>query len=162
MAECGAIVVTTEDTDVVVISDGADVVTLTEEQQLTVISLGEQGPPGRTGLTGPGGSGAIEINFAFGDATPAVLTTVLANKIVYGVALHIRVPFDGVGAALTVGDAGDTDRLMSSDENVPALIGSNTTNPAYAYSTDTELLLSITAGAGATQGSGLATLYIQQ
>lgn len=129
-----------------------------------VVTLGTQGPPGAAGVQGPPGSGggAIEINFAFGDATPATLITATAGKIVYGIGVHIRVPFDGVGAQVTVGDAGDLDRLMTAVENDLTSVGSNETNPAYAYGSNTQLLLSITPGAGASQGSGLVTIYIQQ
>jgi hypothetical protein len=78
------------------------------------------------------------------------------------VQIHIRVPFDGIGAALTVGDAGDTDRLMAAADNDPTAVGSYTTTPAYAYGSDTGLTLGITPGAGASQGAGVLVLYIQQ
>lgn len=116
---------------------------------------------GRAGKDGSNGS-VQQINFSYGDAGPAILALAAANKLVYKVQLHIKTPFDGVGASLKVGDAASLDRLMKSTENDPALIGSNETNPAVGYAVDTPLLLSINAGAGATQGSGLITLYIQQ
>lgn len=116
---------------------------------------------GRAGKDGSNGS-VLQINFGYGDAGPAILALAAANKLVYKVQLHIKTPFDGAGASLQVGDAASPDRLMKSTENDPALVGSNETNPAYGYAVDTPLLLSINAGAGATQGSGLITLYIQQ
>ena len=117
---------------------------------------------GRAGKDGLDGSGMIQINFAYSDASPALLALATANKLVYKVQVHIKTPFDGIGASLQVGDAASFDRLMKSTENDPALIGSNETNPAHGYAVDTPLLLSINAGAGATQGSGLLTLHIQQ
>lgn len=104
----------------------------------------------------------VEVNFAYGDATPAAITTALAGKLVYGVSIHIKTPFDGIGAALTVGDAGQVDRLMAAAENAPGQVGSNTTTPALAYAVDTPLILSITPGAGATQGAGLIIIEVQQ
>lgn len=127
-----------------------------------VVAAGQQGPAGATGPAGPPGAAAVEIAFAYGDATPVALTTVTAGKLVYGVDIHIRTPFDGSGAALTVGDAGDMARLMAANENDPTAVGSYTTTPAYAYGSDTGLTLSITPGAGASQGAGILVLYIQQ
>ena len=127
--------------------------------RVTSVNVGRAGKDGQPGING---SGAIFVNFAYGDATPAALILAIPNKLVYKVQLHIKTPFDGVGASLQVGDATSLDRLMKSTENDPALVGSNETNPAYAYGAETPLLLSINAGAGATQGSGLLILYIQQ
>ena len=133
--------------------------------QSLAIAAGAQGPTGAQGAigpAGPAGAASVEINFAFGDATPAPVVTALAGKLIYGVQLHIKVPFDGAGAALVVGDAAQANRLMAADENDVLSIGSNTTAPAYAYAADTQILLSITPGAGATQGLGLLVLSIQQ
>ena len=146
------IVVTVEDRQVVT----RDVV------ERSIVFGGEQGPPGPTGPAGPPGSVAVEANFAFGDATPAAITTALAGKLVYGVELYIKTPFDGVGAQVVVGDAGQADRLMAANENDLLTVGGNHTTPAHAYAVDTPILLSITPGAGATQGAGVIVLRIQQ
>ncbi len=127
-----------------------------------VVAAGQQGPQGLVGPQGPAGGAAIEVAFAYGDATPVAAATALTGRLVYGVQIHIRVPFDGIGAALTVGDAGDTDRLMAAADNDPTAVGSYTTTPAYAYGSDTGLTLGITPGAGASQGAGVLVLYIQQ
>jgi hypothetical protein len=153
------LVIATEITDTVVLDGLNDVVTLMEEQQVSVVSVGEQGPPGRDGTNG---SGALDFNFAYGDATPAVLMTVPAGKLIYRVGLHIKEPFNGVGASVTIGDAVDTDRLMSTTQNDLTQVGSNETSPAYAYGTDTQITLSVVAGAGASTGAGLISLYIEQ
>lgn len=129
-------------------------------ERSTVFS-GEQGPPGPPGPTGPT-YGPVEINFSFGDATPVAVATVLANQLIYGVQLHIRVPFDGVGAALVVGDPAQPDRLMKANENDVLTVGTSTTAPAHAYAAATSVRLSITPGAGATQGAGVLVLGIKQ
>lgn len=133
-----------------------------EVETQRIVFGGEQGPQGPVGPTGPAGAASVEINFAFGDATPATVVTALANKLVYSVQLHIRVPFNGAGAALTVGDATQTDRLMKANENDVLTVGANTTAPAYMYTANTPILLSITPGAGASQGAGVLILGIQQ
>ena len=127
--------------------------------EISVVTVGEQGPPGTDGLNG---SGPLEFPFAYGDATPAAVTTATAGKLIYGVQVNIKVPFDGTGASLTVGDAGQADRLMAATENDPTIVGAHLTTPVYAYSTGTGVLLGINQGAGATQGSGLLVLHVQQ
>lgn len=144
--EAAPIVVTVEDRQVVT----RDVV------ERGIVFAGEQGPPG------PPGAIAVEVTFAFGDATPAPLTTALAGKLVYGVELYVKTPFDGVGAQVVVGDAAQANRLMAANENDLLTVGGNHTTPAYAYAVNTPILLGITPGAGATQGAGVIVLRIQQ
>lgn len=151
-ADSELIVVTVDDTQIVA----------REAAERSVVFGGEQGPQGPVGPPGPAGAASVELIFAFGDATPSPITTALAGKLVYSVQVHIRVPFDGAGAALTVGDAGQADRLMKASENDVLTVGANTTAPAHAYAVDTPLSLSITPGAGATQGAGVLVLGIQQ
>lgn len=150
----------TTETRVVTVEDRH--VLVRDAEDTRVVFGGEQGPAGPVGPPGPAGAASIEFNFAFGDATPATVVTALAGKLVYSVQVHIRVPFDGAGAALTVGDAGQADRLMKASENDVLTVGANTTAPAHAYAVDTPLSLSITPGAGATQGAGVLVLGIQQ
>lgn len=137
-------------------------VVVREVESQRIVFGGEQGPQGPVGPPGPAGAASVEINFAFGDATPVTVVTATANKLVYSVQIHIRVPFNGTGAALTVGDAAQPDRLMKATENDVLTVGANTTAPAYMYTVNTPLLLSITPGAGATQGAGVLVLGIQQ
>lgn len=99
------------------------------------------------------------IPFAWGDATPKPLFTVRAGKRIPLVSVVVTTAFDGAGAALTIGDANDTDRLMTADQNDPASVWTYEATPGYAYASDTALTLSITPGAGATAGAG--TVYIE-
>lgn len=149
-----------ESPTVEVVTVEEDVHVVDEVKDIQVVTIGEAGPRGATGAAGPPGSGA-QANFAYGDATPAPLVTATAGKVVYSVEVVITEPFDGVGAAITVGDAGQVDRLMSVDENAVTSIGSNTTAPAYSYGADTPITLSITPGAGASQGRGIVIVRIQ-
>jgi len=155
--DSGTVAIETAD-HVIVSGDQQDTAVVTEEKAIVVVSLGEQGPQGPAGADG----NFIEVAFAYGDASPAVIATALAGKAVFQVGLHILVPFDGGAPELTIGDASNPDRLMAAHENDPTQVGSNTTAPAYVYGEDTELILTIVPGAGASQGSGLVTLSIQQ
>lgn len=142
-------------------SDGIEVVTLEQDThvistvaEIAVVTVGEAGPAGPAGPPGSA-AGTYQATFAYGDASPAIVATVPAGKVVYEVEIAIVTPFDGAGAALSVGDAGLPDRLMTLIENDPTQRGSNTTAPAYQYASDTDILLTITPGAGASQGNGI-------
>ena len=119
------------------------------------------GPGDVAVLVNAGSAGVTQYAFSYGDASPALIVTIPAGKIVYGVSINISVPFDGIGASLQIGDAGVADRLMTASQNEPSTVGAYSTSPSYLYGTATQLNLSITPGAGATQGSGLIILSIQ-
>ena len=126
--------------------------------EVIILEVSEQGPPGPPGANGSGG---IEFPFAWGDASPRQIVIAAAGKLIYGVQIHIATAFDGVGAALTVGDAGQADRLMSVYQSDPNTVGNYTAAPSYRYGTATPLLLTINPGAGASAGAGLLTLFIE-
>ena len=94
------------------------------------------------------------IAFAWGDASPKQLLTVPAGRRVLTVRLIVDTAFDGAGAALAVGDAGDPGRLLAAAENDPGTPGTYAAHPAVLYGADTALTLTITPGAGASQGAG--------
>jgi len=54
------------------------------------------------------------------------------------------------------------ERLMEENQNDPFNIGSNETSPAKFYEADTTVILTITAGAGASSGKGVISFNIQQ
>ena len=137
--------------------DGVETITIhdTEVELLEVAEQGPMGPPG------PSGGAGIEFPFAWGDASPRTVVLATNGKLVYEVELHISTAFDGTGAALTVGDASDPDRLMTSSQNDPTAVGTYTASPSHRYSEDTDILLTITPGAGSTAGAGLLTLFIE-
>lgn len=155
------VVITDQETTIVELDGDPDTVVISDPEEYLVLSVSEQGPPGPQGIPGSA-SDSIEINFAYGDASPLILANVAAGKIVYEVAVHIIEAFDGVGAALMVGDVVQADRLMSATENDPSVIGSHTTAPAYQYVSAGNINLSITPGAGASAGKGLLTMKVQQ
>jgi hypothetical protein len=100
-----------------------------------------------------------EIAFAYGDATPRTIYTTIGTQRVWQVLLSIDTPFNGTAPALTIGDAGDADRLMTATQNDPKTADVYSTQPAYEYSDGTAITLSITPGAGASAGSGKIQLF---
>jgi hypothetical protein len=119
-----------------------------------------QGIPGKDGASAAGELTTV-FNFAFGDASPAVLNVATAGKQIFDVEVNLTQPFDGVGASLTIGDAAILDRLMSESQNDPATAGRYQTAPEFVYGGDTQLLLSIIPGEGATTGAGVVAIRVQ-
>jgi hypothetical protein len=104
----------------------------------------------------------FEMRFGWGDASPVITTIARAGRLVYTIGIHIITPFNGTGAFVTVGDAGDTDRLMTATENDVYTVCSNETSPDHVYGSNTPILLTINPGAGASAGEGLITVYIER
>lgn len=117
---------------------------------------GSQGPAGLNGV------GALEFPFAYGDSSPALITTITANKTILSVTLIITTAFNGAGASLAVGDTGNYSRHMTTSENDAGTVGGYSTTPAYEYGSNTAIYLSITPGAGASQGAGILVISIEQ
>ena len=121
--------------------------------QVEVVGVGIQGPPG-PGILAP-------INFAWGDATPALLLTAVAGKRIYVVEIILFTAFNGAGAALSVGPLAAPAELMSASENNPAAVASYETNPDKLYASQTAIYLHITPGSGASAGAGQVRLEIE-
>ncbi|MCC5631701.1 hypothetical protein LC613_28705 [Nostoc sphaeroides CHAB 2801] len=95
-----------------------------------------------------------DINFAYTDVSSRLIYTASVNEIILTVTVVILVPFNGVGASISIGDAGQTDRLGNDTQIYLDQVGEYSINPAYKYTSSTAINLLLNAGAGATQGSG--------
>jgi len=100
--------------------------------------------------------------FAWGDATPVDLIPLAAGTILVDVQVSITIPFDGLGAALSVGQPSDHNQFLSTSENKPGVQAEFTTAPAYEFASDTLIKLYITPGAGANAGEGIVILNYRQ
>jgi hypothetical protein len=132
-----------------------------DNSTVKILTAGEQGAQGIQGPQGVPGNARIELAFSFGDASPEIIGSIPTNKIVEAVSLFIEVPFDGIGAALSIGDSSNPNSLMSFSQNDPTQVGAYQVAPTVSFNSDTVVKLFITPGAGATQGSGLITIEIQ-
>ena len=127
-----------------------------DSQQAPVLikSTGVKGDKGDKG--DPGAGSAIEVTFAYGDATPTQLSvlsvgTLLANIEVYvyemfNLPCRIRI-YDGLGNTFL--DVSLTGELSSID-----------VSPAIKYSAGTNLYLSLTPSVGQTTGKGAIFIYL--
>jgi len=108
--------------------------------------------------SGGGATDRIKVAFAYGDASPAVIATF--TGLVLATAIVITVPFDGVGASLQVGDAAVSDRLLLTAQVDPTTVATYEADRPYTYSSETQILLTINPGSGATQGAGYVVLEV--
>lgn len=128
------------------------------EDRSQIIELpAQQGLPGPRG---PAGSGALpSIAFAYGDATPkplVELTGALAS-----VELDIAVPFDGVGARLSIGTLAQPERFLARTDNDPTLVATYCAAPAREALSALVVYLFITPGSSASAGAGTITLTVR-
>lgn len=130
------------------------VVVLKTRQNVLLGIRGIQGPPGAGGGGASGASGASA--FAFGDATPEVVYTAPSSSpvTVTVATVVIDTPFNGTGAALTLGTSGTPAAVMDTPDIDCTQVGSYAAYPDLALAAGQTLLLYITPGAGASQGSG--------
>jgi hypothetical protein len=123
-------------------------------------ATGAQGPQGEQGEVGPAGpssAGVAPIAFSWGDASSVIWTPSDSGTLVVA-RLVIETAFDGAGAALTLGTNAAPAAIMSADQNAPGETGEYEVTADLALSAGTGVRLTITPGAGASQGAGLIYL----
>lgn len=130
------------------IADAPSVAVVVEER-VNVVTVGVQGPDGQQGLPG---TALPPINFAFGDASPRVVYTPAQNVLVMDVEVIIDTAFNGASPSLSVSASAAT--LMPPSLNDLKSIGSYEASPNLRINAGTPFTVTITPGAGATQGAG--------
>lgn len=138
--------------------DDDSILLLRDEGITQVIAVGAQGP---AGISGDSGLGNIELEFAWNDVTTVNLSTIPADKLILSVQIFITTVFNGTNPALQIGDAGMINRLMDTTQVNPALVSEYSVSPLYQYGVDTQTILTITPGAGASTGAGLVKIKVQ-
>jgi hypothetical protein len=122
--------------------------------------MGPKGQQGDQGLPGTVFEGVFDLDFAYGDATPVHIASILVGKIVKLARLDIYTPFNGSGAQLTIGSLAEPDRYMASTQNDPTTALSYEMSPMRSVDSG-DVYLFITPGSGATAGSGHVSVEIQ-
>lgn len=102
-------------------------------------------------------SGKVQIRFDYGDATPKPIYLIDADIVIIEARIIILTEFDDATATLSLGDAGDVNRLIATTDNRPYEIGSYKTDPGTKYGSATQINLLITPSTS-TQGSGLVVI----
>ncbi len=98
--------------------------------------------------------------FSYGDVTTQVIYQAIANQRITRVDLAFDTAFN-VASSLKVGDGANVQRLMDTGQNNPLRGGIYSTTPFYKYGANTDILLTINAGIGCTQGSGVVIVYYE-
>lgn len=124
------------------------------QQVVIETTSGRQGPPGPAGPQGP----AIDLPFSYGDASPAIVATVMGTVV--AVSVVITTPFDGTGAAISVGTSGSPELLMPEAQNYPDSVARYEANPGQYVSGN--VLVFITPGSGASTGAGMIYVEVTQ
>lgn len=115
------------------------------EEAVTLLTVAEQGPAGSS-------SALPSVAFAFGDASPRAVYTPPAGALVIGVRLLIDTAFNGLGAALQLQAGARV--LMPATLNDPLTVGEYESSPRADVPAGSAFVLTVTPGAGATQGAG--------
>jgi len=119
------------------------------------VIISDVGRQGASGVIPPSTVLTLDpVQFAYGDASPRVAVTLPFACEIVSVLFQIDQTFDGVGAALSLGTAGNPELLMPINGNYPSEIGQYESSPAAELTISTDIIITITPGAGATQGSG--------
>ncbi len=105
--------------------------------------------------------GLLYFPFSFGDATPKNLMVAENGKHIVEVGVFIQTPFNGEGASPAVGDTAQPERLMPTAGNIPGASNTCTAHPNHSYGSDTQVMLTINPGTGATRGAGLVMIQMQ-
>lgn len=93
-------------------------------------------------------------DFAFGDASPAVIYTATYDVEIVVTSLQIDTPFNGAGAALALGVTGSPNALMPPSYTDPSKAGVYEASPRIMLAAGQSIILTITPGSGASAGSG--------
>jgi hypothetical protein len=100
------------------------------------------------------------INFSYGDVTTQTIYQAIAGQRITRVEIGFDVAFN-VASTLSIGDSGNTQRLMTTGQNNPLSTDVYATTPFYKYASNTDILLTLNTGMGATQGSGVVIVYYE-
>lgn len=134
----------------------------TADNRTTIVSfVGLQGPKGENGDAGTATGKFTYYSFSFGDSTPATIATVPSGKRVLKASILVDIAFDGAGSAIRIGDVGDSESVMLATDSDPSSVGTYESSPGISWGGDTDILLNITPGSGASQGSGVISLLIE-
>ena len=107
-----------------------------------------------------GDSKQKSLPFSYGDVTTQIIYTAIAGQRITKIELWFDTAFN-VASSLKVGDGANIQRLMDTGQNNPLRGGIYGTNPFYKYLANTNILLTINAGIGCTQGSGTVIIYYE-
>jgi hypothetical protein len=117
--------------------------------------------PGPPGPVGPPGGAVPTLAFAYGDAAPVLIETILAGQRLTEVRLSVETAFNGAGAKLSVGTSLDHNAFADEAVVDPTTVAVYEFSPQTVFLVDTPVYLYITPGSGASAGKGSVILQRQ-
>jgi hypothetical protein len=104
-------------------------------------------------------AGTLTTTITHTSGASIVIGNISSGKKVTSVTVNVTGAFDGSAPTLTVGDAGDNDRLQEADDNdlAEAYAYESTPNFVYSSATDESILVYFTAS-GSTTGTAVVTV----
>ncbi|MEQ1643672.1 MAG: hypothetical protein ABL959_09540 [Pyrinomonadaceae bacterium] len=130
----------------------SDEIVVAVEERTVILEVGIQGPQGPSGVI-------PAIYLAHGDATPAILDRLTADRIVKSVTVIVTEAFNGSGATLTIGINGFQDLLVDNEDVNLAVVSTYDTQPGELIISGTDIKAWITPGGGSS--TGRATILIE-
>ena len=104
--------------------------------------------------------GRKRLDFSFGDVTTQTIYQAIAGQRITRVDVAFDIAFN-VASTLSIGDGTNTQRLMDTGQNNPLIGGAWSSHPFHKYASNTNILLTLNTGIGATQGSGAVIVYYE-
>jgi len=104
-------------------------------------------------------SRTVDVPFQFNVVPIFPLVLVPADVVVKVITTYIEIPFDGIGAVLTIGDSVDNASLQTNIDPYEAAGYQSTSASKYAVPTQVNLYIN---PGSATQGAGLISIELQQ
>lgn len=141
-------------TDQTVIDDQAFIVT--EQELISVVAAGIQGPPGPPGADSEGSK--IEFYFNFGDVAEQIIGTIQTSQLLR-VRIDVLTAFNAVGVDATIGTTSNPSQLLPSGFIDLSQAGTFDLVTNLELSVDTQYKLFFTTGSGGTQGRGVIRIY---
>lgn len=94
--------------------------------------------------------------------TGTTILTAPADIIIVETKLIVRTSFNGINASITVGDVGDSERLINTVQADPSTVGLYSTTVPHFYASGSNINFYINPGTSSTQGSGVILLtYVE-
>ena len=135
-------------------NDIQTIISSNESQNITSQIQGPPGPPG------PSGNVNFTAAFAWGDAQPATLFTATNGTVITKVEVLILTAFDA-DAVVTIGDAGDNERLLKPTDIDLTTAGTYQTTPGFIVTESTPIVFYKTLIGNVSAGNGLILIYFE-
>lgn len=147
----GSVTIVRDQPTVIVLSKNV-VASIQNNQNTKIGGQGIQGPPGIGA-----GSDIAPVAFSYGDASGTIFTPTQSGTLTL-IRLEMVTAFNGTNPSLKVGTISSPEAILAAAQNDPSVAIEYENTPALHLAANQAVVLTITPGAGASQGSGIIYL----